>query len=888
MKSKKGFTLIEIIVTIALLALIGTILCVNMVGLNKKQDAKEKNRQINVVKGAAEAYLEVTRQNGCVSLSDLVADGYLSEKEAKNFKDQSVYIEKNENGEIIFDTYKTAESCVKSYESYTISFNANGGIGSIPNLIVTPDSSTKDPVIDLSAYKNKVKKEGYVLVGWTDSTSDNAKVYTNKYSVKASKTLYAKWEKEKYTITYQSDGDVRNLPAKQIGNFGTSVSVSSVVPIRKGYRFLGWSDIPNGNIKYYSGSRINISSKDITLYAVWKKVEFTLTFDSGKGTVSPKTKIVTYEDPYGDLPIPQRNGYSFIGWYDKASSGKQITKDTVVLEDKDHTIYSYWKDATPPICGDVSDPATKWTNQDRTITLKCKDNESGCKKDEYVYSSKGTDVVRNVFINIEDKEGNKTSCPVDVKVDKTTPYTPIVDEIDFEDSRNISKADINCDTYEREYSGDRHCAIVVTTRSSSRWEVWFYFDSAYHSFSSPEEWEYSYNNSTWSNNWEKTKRSNAWYLRTTNEAGSSSGTLYLHITKASYTVSFDANGGSVDTASKIVANHDPYGELPVPYKEGYKFIGWFTEKDGGTQVDSATEVTTNRSHTLYAHWAIGTYVATFNGNGGTPATQTKSYIYNQPLAPLPIATRDGYSFKGWSINLNENKILREDQNYPWTDDVTLYAYWHDDIPPTVSAATSDDIEWYDNNGIWSPKNDTWTNKDREITFYCDDKGVGCKNGQYVYNTADDSSDVIEGKLGLFEDVNGNRLIFMFKPLVDKIKPNTPIVAKVGKGEGTDGDNFKSADIVCDSPDNLELTTKRTCNITIYRKDSSKRVESSWSYGYSNNSGGAPIRVKVSLDGNNWCNWGEGCLGADYAKAYVRLEDAAGNIGEVLTVNFTHK
>ena len=45
-----------------------------------------------------------------------------------------------------------------------------------------------------------------------------------------------------------------------------------------------------------------------------------------------------------------------------------------------------------------------------------------------------------------------------------------------------------------------------------------------------------------------------------------------------YTISFDANGGSVSPSSKKVKKGEKYGNLPTPTRDGYRFIGWFTSK----------------------------------------------------------------------------------------------------------------------------------------------------------------------------------------------------------------------------------------------------------------------------------------------------------------------
>ena len=73
------------------------------------------------------------------------------------------------------------------------------------------------------------------------------------------------------------------------------------------------------------------------------------------------------------------------------------------------------------------------------------------------------------------------------------------------------------------------------------------------------------------------------------------------------TVTFDAQGGdAVIPTSKTVTEGEPYGELPKPTYNENIFAGWWTERGGiGTRVTSASLVTTNVDHTLYASWILG-------------------------------------------------------------------------------------------------------------------------------------------------------------------------------------------------------------------------------------------------------------------------------------------
>ena len=71
---------------------------------------------------------------------------------------------------------------------------------------------------------------------------------------------------------------------------------------------------------------------------------------------------------------------------------------------------------------------------------------------------------------------------------------------------------------------------------------------------------------------------------------------------ASFTVTFNANGGTVSPGSKTVTYGSAYGDLPTPTRANYIFLGWFTDPSGGSQVTSGTAVSITANQTLYAHW----------------------------------------------------------------------------------------------------------------------------------------------------------------------------------------------------------------------------------------------------------------------------------------------
>lgn len=97
-------------------------------------------------------------------------------------------------------------------------------------------------------------------------------------------------------------------------------------------------------------------------------------------------------------------------------------------------------------------------------------------------------------------------------------------------------------------------------------------------------------------------------------------TLYAHWIAKKYLVTFDANGGWINTASgQVKTKNDTvtygskYNSLPdASRKGGYTFDGWYTDQTNGTKVESDTTVTTTKNHILYAHWHL------------TPATAPKN------------------------------------------------------------------------------------------------------------------------------------------------------------------------------------------------------------------------------------------------------------------------
>ena len=156
-------------------------------------------------------------------------------------------------------------------------------------------------------------------------------------------------------------------------------------------------------------------------------------------------------------------------------------------------------------------------------------------------------------------------------------------------------------------------------------------------------------------------------------------TIKVHSAANTYTVTFDANGGTTPTASKSVTYNSTYGTLPTPTRNNYIFNGWFTSKTGSTKVTSSTKVTITANQTLYAQWTLNVYTINLNGNGGT-LPWTSDEVNAGSAVTLPTAaqsSRRGAVLLGFSTSSTATSATYSPgASYTVSsNNVTLYAIW---------------------------------------------------------------------------------------------------------------------------------------------------------------------------------------------------------------------
>jgi uncharacterized repeat protein (TIGR02543 family) len=153
---------------------------------------------------------------------------------------------------------------------------------------------------------------------------------------------------------------------------------------------------------------------------------------------------------------------------------------------------------------------------------------------------------------------------------------------------------------------------------------------------------------------------------------------------AQHTIAFESHGGSEVEA--ITADEGTEVEEPAePAREGYRFTGWFSSEEGGTEYDWPHTLAADV--TMHARWLENTvpppaqYTITFDSHGGSAVaavTAEEGTALEQPGDPA----RENHAFAGWYSAETEGTL------YEWphtlTGDVTMHAHWQENAKYTLT------------------------------------------------------------------------------------------------------------------------------------------------------------------------------------------------------------
>jgi uncharacterized repeat protein (TIGR02543 family) len=151
----------------------------------------------------------------------------------------------------------------------------------------------------------------------------------------------------------------------------------------------------------------------------------------------------------------------------------------------------------------------------------------------------------------------------------------------------------------------------------------------------------------------------------------------------SYTVTFNKNGGNTEANPQTKTVISPAATIDAipgePTKTGYTFIEWNTQADGtGTAFTTSTPITGNI--TVYAKWQAnaGTYMVTFNKNGGDTEANPSTKTVISPATTIDALpgepTRTGYTFVEWNTTADGTGTAFTTTDIVNTN-ITVYAKW---------------------------------------------------------------------------------------------------------------------------------------------------------------------------------------------------------------------
>ena len=148
---------------------------------------------------------------------------------------------------------------------FTISFDANGGTGSMQSIKVVKGS--KATLLD-----NEFTRTDFNFKGWNTKADGSGASYSNKqsFALNSDIILYAQWEKVEYaTITFNANGGSGSMQSISVVK-GSSTTLPDATFTRSGYNFKGWNTKADGSGFAYQNKQSIASYSNLTLFAQWE------------------------------------------------------------------------------------------------------------------------------------------------------------------------------------------------------------------------------------------------------------------------------------------------------------------------------------------------------------------------------------------------------------------------------------------------------------------------------------------------------------------------------------------------------------------------------------------------------------------------------------------
>lgn len=214
--------------------------------------------------------------------------------------------------------------------TYTVSYNANGGSGTMENSTATYNQEFKTTA-------NAFTRVGYTFAGWNESadgtgvawgisssdsgTAESGNSWTWTYTKNI--TLYAVWTVNSYTLTVNKGDNISSVSGGGTKNYNASCSISATPST--GYKFTNWTGYSTKTDNPYA---FNMPASNVTYTANAEGISYTVVYHGNGGTGTMTNSSHTY----GTTSTLSKNafaktGYSFQGWSTSESSSSVVYAD---------------------------------------------------------------------------------------------------------------------------------------------------------------------------------------------------------------------------------------------------------------------------------------------------------------------------------------------------------------------------------------------------------------------------------------------------------------------------------------------------------------------------------------------------------------------------------
>ena len=229
---------------------------------------------------------------------------------------------------------------------FTLEYDENEGTGAIPPTDVVFNGTTAP------ANPNLFERTGYTAVGWHtsadaavgDAVNTLAEIQDLVGDINGGDTftLYAIWDVNTFiTASFDLRGGKGYAPEPKTVLIGTEYGDLPPDPSRSGYTFFGWYTEPDGAGEKITADSVVTLIDNHTLYARWEITSNTKFVTGVTGLPNPEKSVLIVGEAYGPLPILDRPGYTFLGWF--TADGTEIT-ETSIVPGEDQTLYAKWSD----------------------------------------------------------------------------------------------------------------------------------------------------------------------------------------------------------------------------------------------------------------------------------------------------------------------------------------------------------------------------------------------------------------------------------------------------------------------------------------------------------------------------------------------------------------